>query len=80
MAVHFAQAVWPTAAPRVIAVRCISHARALESASSVYPLPMVNVARNEARAAVLSASVRSSPRRHSAWASADSAPASAAAR
>ena len=78
--VRLAQAVCPTAAPRVIPVRCISHDTALYSASSAQPCPAVNPASIEARAAVITDSARSSSRRHSAWVATASWAASAAAR
>ena len=78
--VRLAQAACPTAAPRVIPVRCISHDTALYSASPAYPCPAVNAARIAARAAVAIASACSSSRRHSAWVAAASRVASAAAR
>ena len=75
-----AQAACPTAAPRVIPVRWISHDTALYSASPAYPCPAVNAASTAARAAVATAPACSSPRRHSACVAADSWLASAAAR
>ena len=74
------QPTCPAAAPLVTRVWLTSHIVGLQSASSQYPCAAANADRNRARAAVLTASPRSRPRRHRLCTAAGSPVGSAAAR